>query len=473
MNSIFQIINYRNKLLFLYDPSINSIIEITLDELKALYQIKNATDSFPSSNILTRLMTLGYLKDEDSFRIEHPLTPYIHSIVDHYTSNVIMQVTQNCNFSCRYCSFANQYGPIRNHAEVNMTPEVARKTISFLKEKSSHSKTINIHFYGGEPLLNYGVIKESILFSEKILEEKYIQFRIVTNLSFLTKPMLDFFIEHNVFLTVSLDGPREVHNKYRKFAYSGSGSFDKIYNNLKLIYEEDINYFKTNVSINAVIDPASDLEEIQMFFENDYLLEKLRVTYNHMEKEDNDIYFSQSNDQRVQLNSKYVNYLLCNMMDSNNRAALFSEFDNINNLTSNLCIPSDEIELPTEYSTKNNLWHHNGPCMAGYRKLFVNVSGRFFPCEKVNELNPEMSIGDINSGYNYEHIEKQLNIARITSNECRRCWAKHLCFSCQKTVDDSNMLSKRKKLLNCEIQKKNILFDLKIKCILDKLKEIV
>ena len=184
-----------------------------------------------------------------------------------------------------------------------------------------------------------------------------------------------------------------------------------------------------------------------------------------METEDNNAYFAQSSDQRIKLNSAYLNHLLCNLIEGNDNTALFSDFNNIDNLSSVLFTEDSDLE--------ESLWHHNGPCIAGYRKLFVNANGDLFPCEKVNELNPKMNIGNIDSGYNYNNINMQLNIAKITCDECKTCWAKHLCFSCQKSVDDSKGLSKKKKLVNCTAQKRNLLYDLKIKCLLDKLKEFV
>jgi len=461
----FKIVNYRNKLFWLYDSNMNDIVEITTEELKAIYGFQNSLYTEEELIVLTRLFSLGYLKTAKTLKIEHPLTAYIPSIVDQYTSNMVLQVTQNCNFSCRYCCFANQYGPTRNHKEVHMSSEIAHKAVMFLKEKSVCSKSIKIFFYGGEPLLNYNVIKYCILLAKQVLEDKNIRFEIVTNLSFINNEMIDLFINYNVFLTVSLDGPRDIHDKYRKFAYNGKGSFDNIYNNLRLIHGINEHYFNNNVSINAVIDPAADLEIIKKFFSEDKLLQNKHVTYNHMETEDNNAHFSQSLDHRIQLNSSYINYLLSNLIDANNNTALFSEFNNIDNLSSVLHEGNSDLE--------DSLWHHYGPCVAGYRKIFVNVYGEFYPCEKVNELNPEMNIGNVDDGYNYEHIEKQLNIAKITSKECRTCWAKKLCFSCQKTVDDSKTLSKKKKLLNCDEQKKNIMYDLKIKCILDKLKEFI
>ena len=81
-----------------------------------------------------------------------------------------------------------------------------------------------------------------------------------------------------------------------------------------------------------------------------------------------------------------------------------------------------------------------GPCVPGKRRLFVSTDGTFYPCEKVNELSEAMKIGDVDTGIDFEKAERLLNIAALTPDKCRNCWAFHHCLVCQRyAVGDGDL----------------------------------
>ena len=103
-------------------------------------------------------------------------------------------------------------------------------------------------------------------------------------------------------------------------------------------------------------------------------------------------------------------------------------------------------------------WHHGGPCFPGIRKLFIDIDGNFYPCEKVMESSAN-KIGDIKSGFNISRIKEILNIGKLTEDECKKCWAIRFCSICVVPClnVESGLLCKKTKLLSCQEQKNNIL----------------
>ena len=100
--------------------------------------------------------------------------------------------------------------------------------------------------------------------------------------------------------------------------------------------------------------------------------------------------------------------------------------------------------------------HHNGPCIPGVKKLFVNAEGNYFPCEKANEMSEHLKIGNIYSDFDTEKMKAIYNIGKISEEECVDCWAIKLCSTCAVNIDDGTKLSKKLKQSRCVAQKKQL-----------------
>src|SRR3989338_6093818 len=140
------------------------------------------------------------------------------------TSLHIVVVTLRCNHKCVYCHSAVK----GEHAQgYDMDEETARKTADFIFQ--SPSKAIAIEFQGGEPLLNFPIIKFIIMYArEKNLKHrKNLAFRLVTNLTLMTDEILNYLIKERVEISSSLDGPAVVHNENRKYVKS-NGSHEEV-----------------------------------------------------------------------------------------------------------------------------------------------------------------------------------------------------------------------------------------------------
>jgi uncharacterized protein len=129
-----------------------------------------------------------------------------------FTSLHIFVVSLRCEHSCHYCQ-VSRVSPDR--ARYDMTEETAERALDLVFR--SPSPLLKIEFQGGEPLLNFELIKTIVQSAEQRneRERRDIQFVIATNLAVVTEDMLEFFLDHDVLISTSIDGPREVHNANR------------------------------------------------------------------------------------------------------------------------------------------------------------------------------------------------------------------------------------------------------------------
>ncbi|MGA2175867.1 MAG: His-Xaa-Ser system radical SAM maturase HxsB [Verrucomicrobiota bacterium] len=138
-----------------------------------------------------------------------------------FTGLHMFVVTLRCNHSCKYCQVSRQS---EDRTAFDMTVLMADKAIDFTFK--SPAPAIKIEFQGGEPLLNFGLIKHIVLAANKrnITERRNLAFVIATNLSVLDNDILNFCRDENVLISTSLDGPKDLHNTNRPNA--GNKSYE-------------------------------------------------------------------------------------------------------------------------------------------------------------------------------------------------------------------------------------------------------
>lgn len=97
-----------------------------------------------------------------------------------------------------------------------------------------------------------------------------------------------------------------------------------------------------------------------------------------------------------------------------------------------------------------------GQCLPGIQRLFVNVDGRMFPCERVNETSDILCIGSIQEGFNIKNAKNLLNVAKISEDECKRCWCYKMCELCCGKAENNGKLDKGKRLSFCKTSRFSI-----------------
>lgn len=149
-----------------------------------------------------------------------------------------------------------------------------------------------------------------------------------------------------------------------------------------------------------------------------------------------------------------------NRVNERNVSKLVLEY--YNNLEKSLV---KERKLRTQLSDKD---HHGGPCIPGAQRLFMDVNGNFYPCERVSENSEPMCIGNIDKGFDYDKIRRLLNIGELTKESCVNCWAFRFCTLCAAYADNLDELSKKKKNSNCNFVRASLDKDLKDYCMLNE-----
>ncbi len=165
----------------------------------------------------------GKLFAEDTFA---PMAGELKARTGGVVKALCLHVAHTCNLNCSYC-FASQG---RFHGErAIMSFETAKRAIDFLVENSGTRRNLEVDFFGGEPLLNWDVVKQTVEYARSIEKEngKNFRFTLTTNGMLVDDEVIEYSNRemHNVVL--SLDGRKEVHDRFRK-DYAGKGSWDVI-----------------------------------------------------------------------------------------------------------------------------------------------------------------------------------------------------------------------------------------------------
>ncbi len=145
-------------------------------------------------------------------------------------SGIALLVAQECNMSCVYC-----YGQDGEYAGKGMmSEETAFRAVDWLIENSKGIDRVNISFFGGEPLLNFPLIRKTVEYAKVKVSEKNkkVTFSLTTNGSLLTDEIISFLREEKIVPMVSFDGPPALQNRQRPFK-NGSGSYDAVRENIR------------------------------------------------------------------------------------------------------------------------------------------------------------------------------------------------------------------------------------------------
>lgn len=425
---------------YLYDVNTNSIVLIN----KNIYELfKNNLNNLNDKDydFLNNLQDDGLLQKNKIKKIEHPMTQYLEDILNRKLQAVTLQVTQNCNFRCKYCVYSGSY-TTRGHTNKDMNFGTAVKAIDFVINRSSSLPDLDIGFYGGEPLIAFNLIKQVVEYSKVKAEGKIVRFHMTTNGTLLTEKIMDFLEENKFSIMISLDGPKEIHDRNRVFAHNGKGSFDIIMKNIDKIKNRYPSLY-SRLMFNAVIDPSLDQNCATEFFvsckelgnspisasiiSSEYKKDKVSIPNEYFITEEFDL-FKTFLYKLKKISGRTISGV------SKTKFSLFHE---------------TMRTLREKSTTMPEICHPSGPCIPGAKKLFVDVHGNLYPCEKVSEMSFNTKIGTLDSGFDIKQIKKILNIGKLTSNTCKKCWGFRLCSLCVLAADNTQKLSGNEKRKSC------------------------
>lgn len=180
---------------------------------------------FPAEDVAETLkgfLDLDIVSDGGGRRREHPAI----KIENFPLSTIVLNVNTGCNLSCTYCYKEDLTTPAKGE---RMDLETAKRSIALLLEESPGRDRYNVVFFGGEPLSNMKLIREVVDYAEPLFAGlgKIVDFTLTTNATLLTEALVDWFDAHRFGLTVSMDGPKALHDVNRR-TVGGKGSYDVV-----------------------------------------------------------------------------------------------------------------------------------------------------------------------------------------------------------------------------------------------------
>lgn len=180
-----------------------------------------------------------------------------------YFANVNFILNNSCNMACSYC-YANK--GTYNQSKSILDFEKAKEVIDTLESlrRENKEKGFNVTFFGGEPLLEFALIKKIVKYTYTVVEDNAnVSWFIVTNGTLLNDEIVSFFQKYNFGVTVSIDGLKDAHDRNRVF-YNGAGSYDLIVSNMKK-YSQCIEFVARLTVNNENYDVLEAVKEIRKY----------------------------------------------------------------------------------------------------------------------------------------------------------------------------------------------------------------
>jgi len=178
---------------------------------------------------------------------------------------IVLNTTNQCNLACGYCyEYSDDRISSTKDQPKFMSSSVARAAIDTLFKESAGRSSLHVTFFGGETLLNFPLMRESVEYatSKGRTAGKTVEFSLTTNATLLTEEIADFLAEHRIGVTVSIDGDKELHDRMRVF-HSGKGSYDIIAPKIKMLLARH----RTN-SIGARVTLSNGVREVRRIYDH-------------------------------------------------------------------------------------------------------------------------------------------------------------------------------------------------------------
>jgi uncharacterized protein len=342
-------------------------------------------------------------------------------------TDLTLNIVSGCNLSCRYCW--NQRGGYGNNASDKglMDARVAFKAVDLLIKESKGANDLVVDFYGGEPLLNYNLIKDVVGYCARLQKNKPINFRflLATNGTLLSREKAEFLIENGVDIAVSLDGNKKIQDTQRPFL-AGGGSFDAVMNNLDAL---NSGYRKRIVGRATFTPYSKNIIKTFKFLRN---LGFERIEVCESEKagyglEPNNRFFFTGTQGIRRLKSLYYNL------------AIFYTQEIIKGNLS-----YENTYFNRFFKQLSRLYHIQsivGTCSAGFSLMAVDRDAGIYPCTAFVGI-PRFKIGDAGKGINEQRLSSFLSTKISTNETCNECWAKRICQGCGSCYNLNYFLNK-------------------------------
>ena len=360
-------------------------------------------DSYPREELEAAYEEITRLKNEGMLYTEDIYQKYMTDFKKRKTvvKALCLHIAHDCNLACKYC-FAEE-GEYHGRRAL-MSLEVGKKALDFLVANSGNRRNLEVDFFGGEPLMNWDVVKELVKYGRSLEKEhnKLFRFTLTTNGVLLNDEVMEFCNKEMSNVVLSLDGRKEVNDKMRPFR-NGKGSYDLIVPKFQKFAESrnQTNYYvrgtftRNNLDFSKDVLHYADLGFKQMSMEpvvaspeDDYAIRE----------EDLPQIFDEYD--------KLARYII----EKDKKGEGFNFFHFMIDLEGGPC-----------------LYKRLSGCGSGTEYLAVTPWGDFYPCHQFVG-DEDFLMGNVNEGITRPEIADEFRCCNVyTKEKCKKCFARFYC----------------------------------------------
>ncbi|MBQ3563026.1 MAG: thioether cross-link-forming SCIFF peptide maturase [Clostridia bacterium] len=312
-----------------------------------------------------------------------------------------LHVAHTCNLNCAYC-FASQ-GKYHGDRAV-MSFEVGKQAFDYLIKNSGTRRNLEVDFFGGEPLMNFDVVKQLVAYARQIEKEhnKNFRFTLTTNGLLIDDDVIDFANKEMSNVVLSLDGRKEIHDRYR-VDYSGKGSWDRIVPKFQQLVEArgGKNYYMRGTFTHRNPDFLNDIKQMLDLGFNELSMEPVVCAPGdpaELTEEDLPIVLDQY-EKLAEL-----------MLERNKQEKPFTFYHYMIDLTGGPCI-----------------YKRISGCGSGTEYMAVTPWGDLYPCHQFVG-DEKFRLGDVWTGVTNTEIQGEFAACNVYAHEeCKDCWARLYC----------------------------------------------
>ena len=388
-------------------PAVEDILEndpgADRDTILAALEGDKTLEGYSAKDIGEALDDILFLKENGTLFTKDTVTPEVFKTATSgsVVKALCLNVAHDCNLRCRYC-FADEGGYHGSRSLMDF--QTGKAALDFLIKGSGTRRNLEVDFFGGEPLLNFEVVKQLVAYGRSVEKEagKNFRFTLTTNGLLLDDEKLDFINKEMSNLVLSIDGRKDVHDGMRKDA-GGNGSYERILPKLLNAAESRgrTNYYVRGTYTRANLDFASDVMHLRdLGFENisvEPVVAPLDEDY-ALQKEDIPFLLEQ------------YDRLSAYMLDCESKGEPFNFFHFNIDLDAGPCVVK-----------------RLRGCGAGCDYLCVTPNGDLYPCHQFAG-NSDFLMGNVFEGIARKDIKEKFGGLNVYSrDECAGCFARHYC----------------------------------------------
>ncbi len=391
------------------------------------------SSSYPEQELIEAYDEIQDLVREGQLFTEDEYESYIMDFKKRPTvvKALCLHIAHDCNLACRYC-FAEE-GEYHGRREL-MSFEVGRQALDFLIANSGNRRNLEVDFFGGEPLMNWQVVKDLVAYGreQEKIHDKNFRFTLTTNGILLNDEIMEFANREMANVVLSIDGRKEVNDHMRPFR-GGQGSYDRIVPKFRKFAESrhQDKYYVRGTFTHYNLDFSEDVLHLaDLGFK--------QISVEPVVAEDSEAYALRKED----------------------LPKLFSEYDKL----------AAEMVRRRKEGRDFNFFHfmidlEGGPCVAkrlsgcgsGTEYLAVTPWGDLYPCHQFVG-NEEFLMGNVRDGVIRTDLRDEFKSCNVYAKEkCRSCFARFYCSGgCAANSWHFHGHINDTYEIGCELQKKRI-----------------